>query len=153
MSSLHQAKTLELARKDEETAIDVLARTLWGEARGEGAHGMEAVASVIMNRVALARSGECRWWGSTVTEVCLKQAQFSCWLAGDPNRSKLETVTDRDSVFAMCLRIARRAVRGQLQDRTSGATHYHADGTYPSWAKGHSPTVRIGHHWFYRLEG
>ena len=35
--------------------IDVLARTLWGEARGEGTAGMQAVASVILNRVKIAK--------------------------------------------------------------------------------------------------
>ena len=30
---------------------EVLARTLWGEARGEGPEGMTAVACTIMNRV------------------------------------------------------------------------------------------------------
>ena len=30
--------------------LDILARTLYGEARGEGTEGMEAVANVIMNR-------------------------------------------------------------------------------------------------------
>ena len=28
-----------------------LAKTLWGEARGEGKKGMQAVANVVMNRV------------------------------------------------------------------------------------------------------
>lgn len=32
--------------------VDVVARTIWGEARGEGANGMQAVANVIMNRTA-----------------------------------------------------------------------------------------------------
>ena len=34
---------------------DVLARTLWAEARGEGQAGMEAVACVILNRAAHPR--------------------------------------------------------------------------------------------------
>ncbi|NUB15472.1 cell wall hydrolase, partial [Azospirillum brasilense] len=36
-------------------AIDTLARTLWGEARGESVRAMEAVAAVVMNRVGRAR--------------------------------------------------------------------------------------------------
>ena len=38
---------------------DTLARTLWGEARGEGHYGMEAVASVILNRVKIADAKGC----------------------------------------------------------------------------------------------
>ena len=30
--------------------VDIMARTLWGEARNQGKEGMEAVACVIMNR-------------------------------------------------------------------------------------------------------
>ena len=38
--------------------IDVLARTLWGEARGEGVRGMHAVANVIMRRHSLRKYGQ-----------------------------------------------------------------------------------------------
>src|SRR5688500_4029200 len=66
----------------DKTDLDTLARTLWGEARGEGRNGMQAVANVIMNRYKLARSnsGYARQWGRTVAEVCRKKYQFSCWL-------------------------------------------------------------------------
>ena len=33
-----------------------LARTIWGEARGEGYSGMQSVANVIMNRYAAAQA-------------------------------------------------------------------------------------------------
>ena len=39
--------------------IDTLARTIWGEARGEGSAGMQAVANVVMNRAAIGG-----WWGN-----------------------------------------------------------------------------------------
>ncbi|PJB71692.1 MAG: hypothetical protein CO093_04590 [Alphaproteobacteria bacterium CG_4_9_14_3_um_filter_47_13] len=54
-----------------EKDIEILARTIWGEARGEGQKGMLAVASVIMNRV---RCGG--WWGSTIQDVCRKPYQL-----------------------------------------------------------------------------
>jgi len=125
-------------------AIDVLARTIYGEARGESVRGMEAVAAVVMNRVA--RRG---WWGRTVETVCLKPWQFSCWNAADPNRRRVLEVTDADPVFRTCLRIARRAVAGAVDDPTRGATHYHAVGVLPEWAKGRQPCARIGDHLFY----
>ena len=52
---------------DDNNEIDLLARTIWGEARGEGQTGMQAVANVIMNRVK--KGG---WWGATVQDVVLK---------------------------------------------------------------------------------
>jgi len=129
---------------DQAFARDTLARTLWGEARGEGRAGMVAVAAVICNRAA--RPG---WWGRSVAEVCLKPRQFSCWLADDPNRAGLERVGDGDAVFVQAQEIAAAALAGSLPDYTFGATHYHAVDAAPAWARGHTPCVVIGHHAFY----
>ncbi|MCB9988651.1 MAG: cell wall hydrolase [Rhodospirillales bacterium] len=131
--------------------IDTLARTIWGEARGEGSAGMEAVAAVIMNRVKVAESKGSYWWGNTVIGVCRKPWQFSCWNASDPNRERLIAVDEKDLYFATALRIARRAVYGVLPDPTGGATHYHAAGLSPSWIKGQRPSGVIGRHIFYQL--
>jgi N-acetylmuramoyl-L-alanine amidase len=129
---------------DQAFARDTLARTLWGEARGEGREGMMAVASVILNRAA--KPG---WWGRSVAEVCLRPRQFSCWLADDPNRAKLEKVDERDAQFRLAQQIAEQALGGGLPDYTFGATHYHAVDIAPAWAKGHTPCVVIGRHAFY----
>lgn len=128
--------------------IDTLARTIWGEARGEVAGGMEAVACVIMNRVRYPR-----WWGSSVITVCRSPWQFSCWNVNDPNRVKLITVTEDDPQFAQALAIARRAVAGELADTTNGADSY-ADlrVVQPSWAIDSKVVAKIGNHTFYRLE-
>jgi spore germination cell wall hydrolase CwlJ-like protein len=137
------------AEPDPEAAVDALARTLWGEARGEPLAGIEAVASVVVNRVAEARAGGRRWWGTDVVSVCRAPRQFSCWDEGDPNRPKLLAATAADPAFATCLRVARRAVAGLLADRTLGATHYHAEGAFPRWARGKLPSAAIGRHLFY----
>jgi len=130
-------------------AVDVLARTVYGEARGESVRGREAVACVVMNRVARAAAQGGWWWGSTVAEVCRRPWQFSCWNADDPNRSAIERADEKDREFAVCLRIARRAVAGALADQTRGATHYHAHGATPPWAAGREPSAVIGRHKFY----
>jgi hypothetical protein len=80
-------------------------------------------------------------------------SQFSCWNQDDPNREKLLAVGKEDQIYQSCLRIARRAVRGALQDPTDGATHYHHEDMLPWWAKGRSPTRTIGRHVFYRNIG
>jgi N-acetylmuramoyl-L-alanine amidase len=134
--------------------IDVLARTIFGEARGEGVQGMAAVACVIRNRVRLDLHGDGRpdWWGEGYEGVCLKPWQFSCWNAGDPNRPLLERVTKMDSLFAQAWAVASLAVAGgYLVDVTNGATHYHAKTVFPDWAKGVKPCAEIGRHLFYRL--
>lgn len=130
-------------------AVDILARTLYGEARGETVRGKEAVAAVVINRVRRARAAGGYWWGDSVAAVCLKRWQFSCWNEGDPNRKKIEAVTADNKVFASCLRIARRAVAGVLADPTGGATHYHTDVVRPPWARGRAPSAVIGAHLFY----
>jgi hypothetical protein len=130
--------------------VDVLARTLWGEARGEGRPGIEGVASVVVNR---ARKRPKAWWGSTIVEVCRKPLQFSCWNPDDPNREKLRAVTEADGAFRTCVDVARAAAGGSLDDATSGATHYHTDAIMPPWARNKTPCARIGHHLFYNNIG
>lgn len=134
-----------------ELAVDVLARTLWGEARGEGTQGMEAVASVVLNRVAVAMEKGGYWWGNDIISVCQKPYQFSCWNRSDANYRKLQALTEKDIHFATALRIARRAVADVLPDATNDATHYHANSILPDWANGQTPTTVIGHHIFYKL--
>lgn len=134
-----------------ELAVDVMARTLWGEARGEGTAGMEAVAAVIVNRVDIAQQKGGYWWGADVISVCQKPYQFSCWNRSDPSYRRLQDVTEENAYFATALRVARRALAGTLADPTGGATHYHADYVAPYWARGETPTVTIGRHIFYRL--
>ncbi|HYD31869.1 MAG TPA: cell wall hydrolase [Azospirillaceae bacterium] len=131
-------------------AVDTLARTLWGESRGEPLRGIEAVAAVVVNRVAAARARRGHWWGSTVVEVCRKPFQFSCWNDGDPNSAKLRDIPPDHPAFETCLRVARRAVAGTLPDPTDGATHYHARSVHPSWAMGRLPCAEIGGHLFYK---
>ncbi len=136
--------------KGPDPAVDVLARTIYGEARGEKLKGREAVASVVMNRVRKARRRNGRhWWGGTVEEVCRKPWQFSCWNPNDPNRAKLLAVGPANRTFASCLRIAKRAVADEIPDATDGATHYHARSVSPPWARGRTPSAIIGGHLFY----
>lgn len=130
--------------------VQVLARTVWGEARGEPVRGQEAVAAVVLNRVARAAARGGRWWwGASIVEVCLKPWQFSCWNPADPNRARLLAVTADNRAFDQALRIARRAVAGTLPDPTGGATHYHARGIHPPWAWRAVPCAEIGRHLFY----
>ncbi|MBY3328787.1 CHAP domain-containing protein [Rhizobium laguerreae] len=128
----------------------ILARTLYGEARGETAAGREAVADVVMNRVAAHT-----WFGSSVAGVCLKSWQFSCWNANDPNRKIIERMSEAqaDETFLDCLRVARGAITGAIKGNSKGANHYHADSMkrFPSWAKRSAETTRVGHHIFYKL--
>lgn len=136
-----------------EIAIDTLARTLWGEARGEGSSGMQAVAQVILNRLAISKELGSYWWGNDVVQICQKPFQFSCWNKDDPNRAKLiQLSADDDIYFVTAMRIARRALAATLgTDVTEGATHYHAAGISPYWVKDNKASSVLGKHIFYRL--
>jgi len=126
--------------------IDTLARTLWGEARGEGIRGMEAVAAVILNRMR-----DPRRWPNDAAGVSRQPWQFSAWNANDPNLPRMLAVTDADPQFRQALTIATAALRGELLDMTNGANHFHTHAVSPSWSRGVTPTVIIGNHRFFRL--
>jgi spore germination cell wall hydrolase CwlJ-like protein len=126
-------------------AIDVMARTIFGESRGEPFVGQVAVGHVIYNR-ALAPS----WWGDDIKSVCLKPKQFSCWNEDDPNRDMCMTATLRDPRFQKAYAAACMVVSREWVDVTHGATHYHADYVHPSWAEDLSMTTKIGSHLFYK---
>lgn len=128
---------------------DILARTIYGEARGESVRGKEAVAATIINRVNFAKKRGGYWWGDSVDGVCRKPFQFSCWNDGDPNLKKIMAVKPGHKVFDSCLRIARRAVGGALADPTNGATHYHHISASPPWSRARAPIAEIGRHLFY----
>ena len=133
------------ALTDKEKEIDLMARTIYGEARGEGLNGMQAVANVIMNRVNAGK-----WYGRTVKDVVLKPWQFSCWNENDPNRNKILNVTTADNTFLAATSIAKSAYAGELPDITYGATHYHVYTMTPVWIGKMTKTAQIGNHIFYR---
>lgn len=127
---------------------DIMARTVWGEARGEGFDGMCAVASVIINRVK-----KPTWWGHDVISVCTKPWQFSCWNQSDPNREKLINVTTDDPQFKIALDISAMAISGELNDITLGATSYYDKrmAQPPKWAIEKTPTTIVGNHIFFMV--
>jgi spore germination cell wall hydrolase CwlJ-like protein len=137
-----------------ERDVDVLARTIYGEARGESMQGKRAVGNVVVNR---ARNPG--WWSrgvdgepdDSVAAVCLKPWQFSAWNHGDPNRLKVEDVTLDNELFRDCYYAALAVLQDRAGDPTDGATSYHATSMDPppDWAQGRAPLCRIGGHAFY----
>ncbi len=129
--------------------VVTLARTLYGEARGETRTGIEAVANVIINRV------RARHRGRTVSGVCLADRQFSCWNHNDPNRKKIQNLKRNDNENSMrCFEIAEAAVKpGFPMHVTPRTLHYFASYIRPpKWVR-NSPTAHLvlkeGVHLFY----
>ncbi|MFG6178132.1 cell wall hydrolase [Halomonas sp. THAF12] len=124
-------------------ALTCLARTIYWEARGEAAADMEAVANVVINR--LAHGG----FPDTVCGVVrqgLEQGtcQFSWWCDGRVDEA------DEEGAYDISKEIARRALNQQLPDRTDGALYFHHRKMLPDWATHYTKTVDVGGFAFYR---
>ncbi|MEH6386644.1 cell wall hydrolase [Pseudomonas profundi] len=124
-------------------AITCLARSIYWEAKGETTASMEAVASVVMNRLADSS------FPKTVCDV-VKQGseqgscQFSWWCDG-----RSDTVQE-EAPYRIATEVARQALNGQLKDRTKGALYFHDRRVAPGWADIFTKTAEAGDLLFYR---
>lgn len=132
------------------TDVEILAGTLVGEASNQGERGMEAIASVVRNRV-----WNPRWWGRTWRGVCLARRQFSCW------DDSVERITrhkmGNTATWRIAVQVAERYMGGDPPDVTDGSDHYYAPrgmagGRPPRWADPTKFVKKIKDHLFYRLE-
>lgn len=140
----------------QEQDVDVLARTIWAEARGEGVAGQVAVGRCIRNRVEadLGRDGKPDWWGEGYVGVCQAPWQFSCWNKADPNRPYLTGAKAiPETEYARAREAAVTAMTSKEPDPTGGATHYYSTtmASPPKWT-GHPArrTTKIGRHIFFK---
>lgn len=127
-------------------AITCLSRTIYWEARGEEAAGMEAIANVVMNR--LGHEG----FPNTICEVVMQgreqgACQFSWWCDG-----RSDDATEDES-YAIAKEIARKALNRHLTDRTGGALYFHQRKVTPSWSTEYIKTVEVGGFVFYKPQG
>ena len=132
--------------------IELIAKTIWGEGRGESYEGKVAIGNVIVNRYKVAQaSRKSHWWGNTIEQIILHPYQFSCHNYNDPNKRKIAKLTTKDYQYRESLKIAKGILSGAIKDNTFGATHYFAYKTVqPRWALKMNKTKRIGNHDFYK---
>lgn len=119
---------------------EILAKTIFGEARGESFAGQVAIACVVINRWKAHK-----WFsGKSIASTCLKPYQFSCWNKSDPNSQILAKLPY--TTYSKYFPAIKEAINNDI---TVGATHYHVRGLNPAWAKNHKPCKQIGAHLFY----
>ena len=114
-----------------------VASCLYFEARGEGRAGIEAVASVIVNRSQKS--------GHSLKATVMARKQFSCFNEGytKPNpRNEQER-----AILAFCEGLERQMERGAFKTTTK-ADHYLRFDCFPSWRKELKNQERIGNHIF-----
>jgi spore germination cell wall hydrolase CwlJ-like protein len=130
--------------------IDVLARTIYGEARGEFLDTGIAALIAIAN-VALNRSKKPSFWGGSIRDICLQPKQFSCWNPRDANYALIKKVMRGEMLFDTCWQTAQNVLEEKWPDITKGADHYHTVSVKPFWAVGKKSLLTLGHHVFYNL--
>lgn len=132
-----------------EQDLDTLARTIYGEARGEfykfGAAPLIAIANVVFNR-------RIKNFAKSIDDVCKAPHQFSCWNKNDPNFQQINKADKSALIFRKCCEIAEKVLSEQWPDLTDGCDHYHARGIKPYWATYKEPKRIFGMHFFYALK-
>jgi spore germination cell wall hydrolase CwlJ-like protein len=127
--------------------LDLLARTLLGEAGNQGPQGQQAVAQVIVNRAKQS--------GQPISDVIMAKGQFEPW--GNPRtRAQLEAIDTNSPQYQDALTNAQAVLNGsaQLPPAVAGADHFYSPTSQaklgrppPSWDNG-SGTDMGGHRFF-----
>jgi spore germination cell wall hydrolase CwlJ-like protein len=123
------------ARARHEAGIAALAGALAAEAAGERVRAIEALAAMVMNRIAAARARRApAGWGVELA-AAVAAAGLCPGAAAQPPDAAL---------VAACRRIAARAASGALPDPTGGAIAWHRAGTARPGDAPAGEAVRIG---------
>lgn len=160
-----------LLMSDAQAAIDVLARTLWAEARNDyrklGAIAYEAICEVIFNRAKrlAVRRGQ-KFNPALIIFVCKQKWQFSCWnpetvpdlVAPDSNYNAMKKVREDNNEFIAAKSIASAFLSGETYtNHAKGVMHYYnpADVKEPQdWITTAYGGFSIGSHVFlYGVDG
>lgn len=123
--------------KEQKKIVDAVARTIWGEARGESWEGQLAVASTIWNRAN----------GNTnrLDDVVKQRKQYSIWNSGVPEKGGGEE-------WKKVIALAEQMVTNQFKPSVPYTHYFNPDVASPNWAYENGKLVRdhkiIGNHVF-----
>ena len=130
-------------------AINIIARTLYREARDDGSDGIKMVMSVIWNRA----NGKTQ----NLAARCLDYKQFSCWnKISTRDLSKIGIQIPKDSmnkssvyynVWLECQKVATSAIEGRFTPvNTSWNAYYNPDKSSPNWRGKLTGSKMVGQH-------
>ena len=109
-----------------------LAKTIYGEARGESIETMLAVGWVIRNRLQVKRHGK------NYRNVVLQPKQFSCWNKNDPNYKIIKGVI-KGRLWEVCIGVAIVVMQSvEKHNPVPNIRHYYdksLDSNPPYWAE------------------
>ena len=111
----------------------LLARLIYGEARGCSIQERIAVGQTALNRSKYLKNKD----KNKLREEILRPKQYSCFNLNDINRNKI--LNPSDIAFEECLEIAKGILLNQLPDYSNSADHYHTKNIKPYWAKSMNP--------------
>lgn len=120
-----------------ERKVELLAKVMYHEARGEEPDGMLAVGEVVLNRVASKN------YPSTICGVILAPDQFS---------PKIKNGVPKGETWNEAKSLAREILTGQTDVLGHGATHFlNPKGVrkMPKWTREFERVGRVGNHVFY----
>ena len=114
----------------------LLAKMIYGEARGCSIEEKKLVAETAVNRRDISINSKKP---QTLKEVILAPSQYHCMhgLFGS-NSWKVRLASKDDPNFAQCYQVAEEALAGKYQNH--GLVSYHTIGSSPSW--GRSPKLQ-----------
>lgn len=109
--------------------LDVMARTIDGEAGNQPVEAKVAVAWSVRNRMSYRHP----WWGSQVGAICQMRHQYQCWQDGTKNCARIKALDVDSAEYQDSLTIARGVMAGDIPDPTGGSTTYKEAGTPAMW--------------------
>ena len=132
---------------DKARALDCLAKAVYYEAASESVGGQQAVAQVVLNRVAHPA------YPKTVCGVVYQgsQRKTGCQFSFTCDGSMARKPSAK--AWARAMSVARRALSGEVYAPVGLATHYHTTWVNPYWAPSLAHIGTIGAHRFYRWPG
>ena len=109
-----------------------LAKTIYGEARGENIETMLSIGWVIRNRLKSGRHG------NTYKDVVLQPKQFSCWNKNDPNYRVIKGMI-KGRVWEVCIGVSIVVMQSaEKHNPVPNVRHYYdksMDSNPPYWAE------------------